>query len=90
MCDTLALAYEGTSQVKDSMISLLVHQYEFFKIEDHEIIDKMFGRFQTIINNLRSLVFLDSADHNAILRASKDLKKLPIEELLGTLSRFMR
>ncbi|RDX83021.1 hypothetical protein CR513_36111, partial [Mucuna pruriens] len=53
MWDTLALAYKETSQVRDSKISMLVHQYELFKMEDRESIDQMFRRFQTIINNLR-------------------------------------
>ncbi|RDX97422.1 hypothetical protein CR513_19818, partial [Mucuna pruriens] len=62
--DTLTLAYEGTSQVKDSKISMLVYQYKLFKMEEHEIIDLMFGRFQTIINNLRSLdKTYDNYDH---------------------------
>ncbi|RDY11934.1 hypothetical protein CR513_03347, partial [Mucuna pruriens] len=65
MWDTRALAYRNTSQVKDSKISMLVHQYELFKMEDHGIIDKIQWRPQVIT-----------------LRASKDLKKLPMEELL--------
>ncbi|RDX69678.1 hypothetical protein CR513_51174, partial [Mucuna pruriens] len=71
------ITYKGMSQVKDSKISILVHLYELFKMEDRETIDKIFGCFQTIINNLISLV--------KALRASKDLKKIPMKELLGTL-----
>ncbi|RDX80600.1 hypothetical protein CR513_38829, partial [Mucuna pruriens] len=55
MCDTLGLPYKGTSQVRDFKISMLVHRFELFKMEDNEIIDLMFGTFQTIINNLISL-----------------------------------
>ncbi|RDX77583.1 hypothetical protein CR513_42272, partial [Mucuna pruriens] len=49
-------------------------------MEDHESIDQMFERFQTIIYNL-------SGDHRYViaLKASKDLKKLPMKELFGTL-----
>ncbi|RDY14828.1 hypothetical protein CR513_00036, partial [Mucuna pruriens] len=46
--DTLAL-------VRDLKISMLVHQYELFKMEDNESIDLMSRRFQAIISNLRSL-----------------------------------
>lgn len=53
--DTLALVHEGSNQVKESIISMLVHQYELFKMEEHETIGQMFGRLQTIVNNLRSL-----------------------------------
>ncbi|RDY00468.1 hypothetical protein CR513_16350, partial [Mucuna pruriens] len=64
MWDILALAYEGTSQVKDSKVSMLIHQQELLKMEDHESIDQMFGKFQTIISNLRSLgKTYDNYDH---------------------------
>ncbi|RDY05820.1 hypothetical protein CR513_10293, partial [Mucuna pruriens] len=69
--DSLALAYEGTSQVRDYNISMLVHQYELFKMEDNETIDLMFGRFQTIINNLRSLgITYDNYDYIAKILSS--------------------
>ncbi|RDY11664.1 hypothetical protein CR513_03654, partial [Mucuna pruriens] len=76
MWDTLALAYEGTSHVKDSKISILVHQYKLFKMEDHERID------QILLGQCRPLII-------AII-VSKNLKKLPIKELFGTLKKFMR
>ncbi|RDX80829.1 hypothetical protein CR513_38568, partial [Mucuna pruriens] len=53
--DTLALAYECTSQVRDSKIRMLVHKYKLFKMKDNETIDLMFERFQMIINNPISL-----------------------------------
>ena len=69
--DTLALAHEGSSQVKESKISMLFHHYELFKMGEHENIDQMFGRFQTIINGLRSLgKNYDNQDHiRKILRS---------------------
>ncbi|RDX81036.1 hypothetical protein CR513_38331, partial [Mucuna pruriens] len=95
------ITYKGTSQVKYYKTSMLVHEYELFKMEDHESIDQMFERFQTIINNVRSLgKTYDNYDHITkilqsfprqwrsqviALRVSKDLKKLRMEELLGTL-----
>ncbi|KAJ8749454.1 hypothetical protein K2173_025649 [Erythroxylum novogranatense] len=45
MWDTLSIAHEGTNQVKKSKISILVHQYELFKMKEEESIDQMFGRF---------------------------------------------
>ncbi|RDY07694.1 hypothetical protein CR513_08138, partial [Mucuna pruriens] len=58
---------------------------------DHERIDQIFGRFQTIINNLKSLgKTYDNYDHwrpqVTTLIASKDLKKFTMDELLGTLN----
>ncbi|RDX72475.1 hypothetical protein CR513_48038, partial [Mucuna pruriens] len=71
MLDTLALAYEDMSQVRNSKISMLVHKYELFKMEDNEAIDLILPR------RCKPQVIT--------LRASKDLKKLPMEELLDTL-----
>ena len=101
MWDTLAMAHEGTSQVKESKISILVHQYELFKMKEDESIDQMFGRFQTITNGLKALGRIyDNQDHvRKILRSlpkrwrpkvtaiqeAKDLSKLKLDELLGSL-----
>lgn len=53
MWDTLTNASEGTSNINQTKIYMLVFQYEMFKMKDHESIDEMFGILQTIINNLR-------------------------------------
>ncbi|RDX93660.1 hypothetical protein CR513_24042, partial [Mucuna pruriens] len=94
------LAHEETSQVKDCKINILVHQYELFKMKEPKTINLMFGRFQTIINNLNilkklnvtmiisynqnSLKFSDSGDLKLHLFMLQDLKNLPIEELPDT------
>ena len=49
------MTHEGTSQVKESKINILVHKYELFKIEPHETISDIFIRFTKIINELKSL-----------------------------------
>ncbi|GAV75786.1 LOW QUALITY PROTEIN: UBN2 domain-containing protein [Cephalotus follicularis] len=61
-CDTtkemwhlLEVTYEGTNQVKDSKISMLVHEYELFMMHNDECISDMFTRFTTIVNSLKSL-----------------------------------
>ena len=53
--DALSLAYEGTTNVRQAKVSLLVAEYETFKMKEDESIDEMFGRFQVIINGLRNL-----------------------------------
>ncbi|GAV92546.1 UBN2 domain-containing protein, partial [Cephalotus follicularis] len=55
MWDLLEITYEGTNQVKESKISMLVHEYELFMMHDHESISDMFTRFTTIINSLKNL-----------------------------------
>ena len=52
---TLTLMYEGSSQVKCNKLSFLTRKYELFTMEDGEDIQAMFGRFQTILNELHCL-----------------------------------
>ncbi|RDX79593.1 hypothetical protein CR513_39968, partial [Mucuna pruriens] len=74
MWDMLSLTYKGTTRIRDSKISMLVRQYELFKMEDNETIYLMFDRFQIIINNLRSLgKTYDNYNH-----ITKILRSLPI------------
>ncbi|GAV61644.1 DUF4219 domain-containing protein/UBN2 domain-containing protein, partial [Cephalotus follicularis] len=55
MWDLLEVTYEGTNQVKESKISMLVHEYELFIMHDNDSISDMFTRFTTIINSLKNL-----------------------------------
>ncbi|GAV87999.1 UBN2 domain-containing protein, partial [Cephalotus follicularis] len=55
MWDLLEVTYEGTNQVKESKISMLVHEYELFFMHDNECISDMFTRFTTIVNSLKNL-----------------------------------
>ncbi|GAV64923.1 UBN2 domain-containing protein, partial [Cephalotus follicularis] len=55
MWDLLEVTYEGTNEVKESKISMLVHEYELFVMHDNECISDMFSRFTTIINSLKNL-----------------------------------
>jgi hypothetical protein len=53
--DKLEVTYEGTNQVKESKVSMLVHEYELFKMKNDESISEMFTRLTNIINDLKSL-----------------------------------
>ncbi|GAV85099.1 zf-CCHC domain-containing protein/DUF4219 domain-containing protein/UBN2 domain-containing protein, partial [Cephalotus follicularis] len=55
MWDLLEVTYEGTNQVKESKISMLVHEYELFFMHEKESISDIFTRFTTIINSLKNL-----------------------------------
>ncbi|XP_057496707.1 uncharacterized protein LOC130781518, partial [Actinidia eriantha] len=99
--DKLEVTQEGTSQVKESKISMLVHKYELFKMESSETISEMFTRFTDIINGLKSLgkVYTNVEMVRKILRClprswgpkvtaieeAKDLTKMGLDELLGSL-----
>ncbi|GAV72350.1 zf-CCHC domain-containing protein/DUF4219 domain-containing protein/UBN2 domain-containing protein [Cephalotus follicularis] len=102
MWDLLEVTYEGTNQVKESKISMLLHEYELFMIHNDECISDMFTRFTTITNSLKNL---DKSYPNQelvrkILRClpkswtpkvmtieeAKDLSTFPLEQLLGSLT----
>ncbi|GAV67443.1 UBN2 domain-containing protein, partial [Cephalotus follicularis] len=95
------VTYEGTNQVKEANISMLVHEYEMFTMNDNEDINSMFTRFTNITNALQSLdkIYSNSEMVRKILRClpkawmpkviaikeAKDRNTLPLEDLLGSL-----
>ena len=99
--NTLEVTHEGTNQVKESKISMLVHKYELFKMKHDESIKQMYTRFTDIINDLSSLgkEYTTSEIVRKILRSlpkqweakvtaiqeAKDISKLPLDELIGSL-----
>ena len=50
--DNLIITHEGSNQVKESKIDILVHSYELFKMHENESISHMFTRFNDIVNGL--------------------------------------
>ncbi|GAV76804.1 UBN2 domain-containing protein, partial [Cephalotus follicularis] len=55
MWDRLEVTYEGTNQVKDAKINMLIREYEMFSMKENENISGMFVRFTNIIHSLQSL-----------------------------------
>ncbi|GAV84318.1 zf-CCHC domain-containing protein/UBN2 domain-containing protein [Cephalotus follicularis] len=101
MWDRLEVTYEGTNQVKEAKISMFVHDYEMFTMNENEDIKSMFTRFTNIINALQTLdkTYSNSEMVRKILRCfprlwmpkvttieeAKNLNILPLEDLLGSL-----
>ena len=99
--DRLQVLHKGTNQVKETKISMLVHQYEMFKMLDYENIDEMTTRFMHVINQLKALgkVYLNAKMVKKILRSlskaqrpkvtaiqeAKDLNVLSLDALIGSL-----
>ena len=97
----LEITHEGTNQVKETKINMLVHKYESFKMKPNEPISEMFTRFNEITNPLQSLGkgYSQSNLVRKILRSltqewekktmtieeAKDLSNYPLEELMGNL-----
>ena len=53
--DRLKVTHEGTNQVKEIKINILIYQYELFKMDHTESITSMYTKFTNIINDLKSL-----------------------------------
>ena len=53
--DKLEVTHEGTSQVKELKVNLLIHEYELFSMKSWEPINEMFTRFNNIFTNLEAL-----------------------------------
>ena len=53
--DALQVEHEGTNQVKQSRIKLLMRKYELLEMGDRETIMDMYTRFIHITNELKSL-----------------------------------
>ena len=51
----LEITHEGTNQVKESKINLLVHNYEWLSMKESETIVEMITRFTNIVNGLEIL-----------------------------------
>lgn len=55
MCYKLEITYEGTDKVKQTIISLLVYEYELFQINEGESIESLFAHFNKILGELKTL-----------------------------------
>ncbi|RYR53126.1 hypothetical protein Ahy_A06g028079 isoform B [Arachis hypogaea] len=53
--DKLQITYEGTDQVKESKVFMLVHEWENFKMKDEESIEEALEKLSKIFNNLSML-----------------------------------
>ncbi|CAI0409432.1 unnamed protein product [Linum tenue] len=98
---SLESTYEGTSNIRETRIDLLMHDYECFDMIANESIQEMYSRFTVLINKLRGLgrSFQSKDLNRKILRSlpkdwlpkrtaieeAKDLNTLSIDELIGSL-----
>ncbi|KAH0639310.1 hypothetical protein KY285_035896 [Solanum tuberosum] len=54
MWDKLEVTYEGIDKVKETIISLLLYEYELFSMKEGETIEGMFARLSKITRELKS------------------------------------
>ncbi|KAI0519582.1 hypothetical protein KFK09_007033 [Dendrobium nobile] len=99
--DRLCITYEGTNEVKQSRLNILLHDYELFRMKPNESISDMYTRFTQIVTSLHALgrELTNAEMVNKILRClpttydakitaiteSKDLNIYSIDNLLGSL-----
>ena len=99
--DRLCITYEGTNEVKQSRLNILLHDYELFRMKPNESISNMYTRFTQIVTSLHALgrELTNAEMVNKILRClptaydakitaiteSKDLNIYSIDNLLGSL-----
>jgi len=102
--DALLMAHEGTNQVKQSRIELLMRKYELFEMGDRETIMDMCRRFTHITNELKSLgktFTTEELDRKSLrflprsweakvtaMQEAKDLKTLSLDQLIGNLQTY--
>ncbi|GAV72872.1 UBN2 domain-containing protein [Cephalotus follicularis] len=58
MWDRLEVTYEGTNQVKEAKINMLVHEYEMFTMHDNEDIKTMFTRITLFTKSLNEDILI--------------------------------
>ncbi|XVE95530.1 hypothetical protein REPUB_Repub02eG0105500 [Reevesia pubescens] len=99
--DKLKVTHGGTSQVNESKITLLSHQYEMFKMQPGEDMAAMFDRFTNIANKLKQLgkEILENELVKKLLRSlpkswkpkviaikeAKNLNTISLDEVCGSL-----
>ncbi|KAI0496417.1 hypothetical protein KFK09_022733 [Dendrobium nobile] len=99
--DRLCITYEGTNEVKQSRLNILLHDYELFHMKPSETISDMYTRFTQIMTSLHALgrEISNSEKVNKILRClpssydakitaiteSKEPNVYSIDNLLGSL-----
>ncbi|MQL91501.1 hypothetical protein Taro_024119, partial [Colocasia esculenta] len=87
--EKLRITYEGIDKVKETMIDILVAQYEKFQMQPGESITQMYNRFIDITNGLAGLgKTYDMGDMTPKVTAieeANDLKRMSLEKLIGSL-----
>ncbi|KAL8100916.1 hypothetical protein AgCh_032969 [Apium graveolens] len=102
--DTIQIICDGTEQVRENKMQLLIQQYEHFHNEESESLTDIFSRFQKLLNALKlhgrvyqtkdsNLKFLRSLPKEwkpmtVSLRNSQDYKEFTLERLYGILKTY--
>ena len=86
--DTLRIAHEGNSRVRESRIELLEGQLGRFVMEEGESPQEMYNRMMILVNKIRGLGSEDWTDHVVVKRLLRAFT--PYNRTLVTLIREKR
>ncbi|KAK1369382.1 hypothetical protein POM88_035474 [Heracleum sosnowskyi] len=102
--DTVQTICEGTEQVRENKMQLLIQQYEHFHFKSGESLNDTFSRFQKLLNGLKlygrvyqvkdsNLKFLKALPKEwkpmtISLRNTQEYKDFTLERLYGTLKTY--
>ena len=75
VCDTIQILCEGTEQVRENKMQLLIQQYEHFHFKQSETLSDTYSRFQKLLNALKLFGRLYSTKDTNL----KFLRSLPKE-----------
>ena len=100
----LRVAHEGTNQVKQSRIELLMRKYELFEMSDKETVMEMYTRFAHITNKMKLLGksftteelvrkilrFLPQSRETKVIaiQEAKKMDEISLDELIGNLQTY--
>lgn len=104
MLNKLKVIYEGTSEVKETTMNLLIRDYELFAMKPEEMIPNMYARLSEITNGLtglgkdysnrdlvrKVLCSLSPQWHTkaTVIEDSNYLRTLTMDELIGSLMTY--
>jgi len=102
--NALKIAHEGTNQVKQSRIELLVRKYELFEMGNKETVMDMYTQFSNINNQLKSLgksfpteelvrkilrILPQSWESKvAAIQEARKMNEISLDELIGNLQTY--
>src|SRR5438270_11362154 len=100
----LEVTYEGTNRVKEFKISVIVHKFELFTMNEGESITEMYTRFTDIINSLigvgkiytqvelvRKIILsltFEWEKNVTAIKEANDLSTFSVENLIGNLMAY--
>ena len=82
MWDRFQITHEGSKQVRQTKVDMLIHEYELFHMKEDEKIDEMFERLSVIVNNL-DVLGKSYMDEELVRKVLRSLTKPWLSKILA-------